>query len=305
MHTKRERHRGVRCQVGSRSSVQATEQAAHPNCGPRRRPSLTSDRCTQIDEEPDFEALHYSAAVVGLNTSAFLEAAIAGKPVHTVLLPEFADNQEGTLHFHYLQQVGGGLLRVARGFDEYRAQLTASLLEGERPDRNIGFVRAFIRPYGLERSATDVFVEHLERLESELVSAPARPSVWTPALRLALAPLALAVHAGVGWTSSPSDRTIFELRRSKLKDEHRQTREADERRRQASRDAARAEKARQAEHARREAQHRRESRLLESAREKLARRETKERNKRRRTRAKRVAALVARFKYHMGIGQQP
>ena len=252
-----------------------------------------------------FEAFHYSAAVVGLNTSAFLEAAIAGKPVHTVLLPEFADNQEGTLHFHYLQRVGGGLLRVARGFDEHRAQLTASLLEGERPDRNIGFVRAFIRPYGLERSATDVFVERLERLESEPVPAPARPSVWTPALRLALAPLALAAHAWVGWTSSPSDRTVFELRRAKLKDEHRQTREADERRHQTSRDAARAEKARQAEQARREAQRRRESRLLESAREKLARRETKERNKRRRTRAKRVAALVARLKYHMGIGQQP
>ena len=41
-------------QVGSRSFVQAVEQAAHLDCGPRRRPGITSDRCTQIDEEPEF-----------------------------------------------------------------------------------------------------------------------------------------------------------------------------------------------------------------------------------------------------------
>ncbi len=36
--------------------------------------------------------------------------ASAGKPVLSVLLPEISkDNQEGTLHFHYLMNVGGGL----------------------------------------------------------------------------------------------------------------------------------------------------------------------------------------------------
>ena len=42
-------------QVGSRPFVQAVDQAAHLECGPRRRPSITSDRCTQIDEEPKFK----------------------------------------------------------------------------------------------------------------------------------------------------------------------------------------------------------------------------------------------------------
>jgi len=42
----------VRCQVGSHVIVQAAEQTAHPKCGPRRRPGTTSDRRTQIGEQP-------------------------------------------------------------------------------------------------------------------------------------------------------------------------------------------------------------------------------------------------------------
>ena len=59
-----------------------------------------------------FESLFYSQGIVGLNTSAFLEGAVVGRPVHTILLPEYHENQEGTLHFHYLFQVGGGILQV-------------------------------------------------------------------------------------------------------------------------------------------------------------------------------------------------
>jgi hypothetical protein len=44
-----------------------------------------------------FDSMYYAAAVVGLNTSAFIEASVVGKPVHTVLLPEISThNQEGT-----------------------------------------------------------------------------------------------------------------------------------------------------------------------------------------------------------------
>ncbi len=43
----------VRCTWG-RTADQAAEQTAHPTSGPRRRPGLTSDRCTQTDEEPVF-----------------------------------------------------------------------------------------------------------------------------------------------------------------------------------------------------------------------------------------------------------
>ena len=46
----------VRCRW-DRTADQAAEQTAHPTSGPRRRPGITSDRCTQIDEEPTFVAL--------------------------------------------------------------------------------------------------------------------------------------------------------------------------------------------------------------------------------------------------------
>ena len=79
-----------------------------------------------------FDSLHHSAAVVGLNTSAFLEGAIAGKPVFTTLLPEHYENQEGTIHFHYLLNVGGGLLHTARTLDEQCRQLNAALQATEQ-----------------------------------------------------------------------------------------------------------------------------------------------------------------------------
>ena len=49
-----------------------------------------------------FDSMYHSAAVVGLNTSALIEAGIVGRRVHAILLPEFNENQEGTLHFRYL-----------------------------------------------------------------------------------------------------------------------------------------------------------------------------------------------------------
>ncbi len=74
-----------------------------------------------------FDSLFHSAAVVGLNTSAFLEGAIAGRPVYATLLPEHHENQEGTIHFHYLLNVNGGLLHTARTLDDHVEQLNSAL----------------------------------------------------------------------------------------------------------------------------------------------------------------------------------
>ena len=88
-----------------------------------------------------FDSLYHSAAVVGVNTSAFIEAAIVGRPVYTVLLPEFRENQEGTIHFHYLLHVAGGLLHASRSLDEHAAQLD-ELLAGGGPDPACGRKRS-------------------------------------------------------------------------------------------------------------------------------------------------------------------
>jgi hypothetical protein len=118
-----------------------------------------------------FDSLAHSAAVVGLNTSAFLEAAIAGRPVLAILPDEFRDNQEGTLHFAYLSTVGGGLLRTSRTLAEHCAQLS-QVLAG--PPGRVGhdaFIRAFLRPHGLDVPATPVFADTVQTMAVESRSA--------------------------------------------------------------------------------------------------------------------------------------
>ena len=56
----------------------------------------------EADRQDYFDSLYHSAAVVGVNTTAMIEAAIVGRTVHSVLAPEFEDTQSGTLHFRYL-----------------------------------------------------------------------------------------------------------------------------------------------------------------------------------------------------------
>jgi len=142
--------------------------------------SLPADRQTRSDY---FDSLHHSAAVVGLNTSAFLEAGVVGRPVHTVVLPKYSRaNQEGTIHFHYLTDVNGGLLHVARSFEEHVAQLSAPLTSRVAHDeKSRRFTEAFIRPKGLDVPATPLFVDAIDKL----LTKPARPPVSPPAAGVA------------------------------------------------------------------------------------------------------------------------
>ncbi|MEQ1574642.1 MAG: hypothetical protein ABL993_10390 [Vicinamibacterales bacterium] len=122
-----------------------------------------------------FDSLHHSAAVVGLNTSAFIEAGIVGRPVMTILPEEFRANQEGTLHFGYLMNVGGGLLTSARTLEDHERQLVEMLAGPPEAvlERQRRFVTAFVRPHGLDVSATTLMVEAVEALGA---SAPVRLS---------------------------------------------------------------------------------------------------------------------------------
>jgi len=144
-----------------------------------------------VDEEGRadyFDSMYHSAAVVGLNTSALVEAAIVDRPVYTILLPQFRDNQEGTFHFHYLLTIGDGMINAARTLDEHVAQL-AALARGERPRPNAPFVERFIRPRGLALPATPVFVETVERL----AAAPPLPRRRAPVGVFLLRPLVYAL----------------------------------------------------------------------------------------------------------------
>ena len=146
-----------------------------------------------VDDEAKndyFDSMYYSAAVVGLNTSAFLEAAIVEKPVHTILDSEITrDNQEGTIHFHYLLDVNGGLLRVARTLDEHVELLADSLAPAGGGDiKAHRFVEGFIRPFGASEAATPRFADAIERLATTPAPRPVGHGVAEYALRLALYP---------------------------------------------------------------------------------------------------------------------
>lgn len=238
-----------------------------------------------------FDSMYHSAVVVGLNTSALIESGIIGRPVHTVLLPEFYENQEGTLHFHYL--LNQGLLRSTRDLASHVAQLEQSLA-GSDPSvhHNREFIERFVRPRGLSVPATPAFADAVEELARHRV-APRDLPIWTPILQRALLPLAR--H-----TSGTFAQQISRERRRREKRRRRQERVA-------ALEAARiAEKARiQAERQqRREAEAESRRQLLAREREerllvKQRKREDKEKLKEQRTsqwrREKRRRALNTRL----------
>lgn len=143
-----------------------------------------------------FDSMFHSAAVVGVNTSGLIESAIVGRMVYTILDPEFASTQEGTLHFRHLQRVDGGLLHVGRTLQAHYAQLS-DLLGGSvaMDDRGRRFVESFIRPRGFDVPAAQVFADAIEA-EARLGGvAPDRDGVLAPVWRTVLSPLAVASQA--------------------------------------------------------------------------------------------------------------
>jgi hypothetical protein len=72
----------------------------------------------QSSRDDFFDSLYHCAVVVGINTSAMVEAAIIGRPVCSMLAPEFAKTQEGTIHFHHLLPEHGGFLRIASTLEQ-------------------------------------------------------------------------------------------------------------------------------------------------------------------------------------------
>jgi hypothetical protein len=144
-----------------------------------------------------FDSLYHSHAVVGLVTSAFLEAAIVGRPVLTLLLPEFEMYQEGVQHFRYLMEVEGGLLRATRSIPDHLTELAQTLAQpAERDERNIRFIRAFVRPEGLDVRATPAFVAAVEAIVQGAPLPAEVPGAWHAALQPLVRVLARSSEQG-------------------------------------------------------------------------------------------------------------
>jgi hypothetical protein len=113
-----------------------------------------------------FDSLYHAAAVVGINTSAMIEAAIVGRPVLTI--GEFV-TQHGTLHFQYLLRQNGGPVAHGHTLGEHVNQLAAVLratretgpVDGAELDAR-DFVRSFVRPHGVHAPSTPRLADAIE-----------------------------------------------------------------------------------------------------------------------------------------------
>jgi hypothetical protein len=150
-------------------------------------PALGADPNAPQARRDYVDSLWHCAAVVGINTSAQIEAAIVGRPVFTIRDAGFAHAQEGTLHFRHLIE-GGGPVRVADTLDAHVAQLAEFLERGHgSAERARGFVETFVRPHGLDRRAAPIYASSV----AELCALPRRVPEADPWWVLVWRPVAL------------------------------------------------------------------------------------------------------------------
>ena len=147
---------------------------------------------------PDFfDSLWHSAAVVGINTSALIEAAILGKSVLTPRTPEFAGTQEGTLHFRYVLFENGGFVHVGDDLDGALRPARRRARAGRRARRADARVR---RTRSSARTASTVpaapiLADAIEAARAPLAGDRAAPSAGSHVARVLLTPVALEPRA--------------------------------------------------------------------------------------------------------------
>ena len=156
-------------------------EARYPGVAVTHAKSLTGDQGL-------FDTLYHADAVVGLNTTAELEAGILGKPVYTIRTPEFAPGQTGSHHFHYLLREQGGFVACAETLEQHCAQLAGGL-RGQVDRAGLrAFIERFLRPHGLATPVAPLLANEIEAWAREAShgrtdrapAAPApRPSLWT------------------------------------------------------------------------------------------------------------------------------
>jgi hypothetical protein len=112
-----------------------------------------------------YDSLYYSSAVMGINTSALIEAAIIGRQAFSLLHRQFKDTQEGTIHFHHLINSGYGFLHTSRTFEEHLLELSRCIkTEVMNEEKRKKFIETFVRPHGVDIPAAPLLVDSIEQL---------------------------------------------------------------------------------------------------------------------------------------------
>lgn len=143
-------------------------------------------------------SIHHCAAVIGLNTSAFWEAAVLGKPTFTIVDSRMAPSQSETIHFDYLRADAGGVVRVAADIPEHLEQLALvfsnpGLTENERSN-----LLAFLRPRGTEQSAATLAADALCTVSNSVYAPGQRSPFGASLIRGLLRPLGAGLSKLLG-----------------------------------------------------------------------------------------------------------
>jgi len=108
-----------------------------------------------------YHSILYSDCVLGVNTSAFIEAATVDKPCIAITASHYELTQMGIPHFKHL--LDAGFLELPRDFGE-TADIIKQIVKGIDKKKNLRsqFVHYFVRPKGLKVQATDVVAQAIE-----------------------------------------------------------------------------------------------------------------------------------------------
>jgi hypothetical protein len=110
-----------------------------------------------------YDTIYHSQAVVGVNTSAFLEAAILDKPCITVLSEQSKAKQTELGHFQHL--INGEFLEITTSYQEAASILGSILTGGDvKQAQREKFVEDFIRPCGLNTPASQIMATAIESI---------------------------------------------------------------------------------------------------------------------------------------------
>jgi hypothetical protein len=108
-----------------------------------------------------YHTLHYCTATIGINTTAMLEAAIADKPCISIIDERHKTAQGDMGHFRHL--VNGDFLELAHSYEQAATTLAEVLAGRDRKCENRRrFVKEFIRPLGMNRSASQFVAQVIE-----------------------------------------------------------------------------------------------------------------------------------------------
>ena len=117
----------------------------------------------EVELQLSFDTYYHAAAVVGIFTSAMMEAQIMNKPVIVILSNQYQETQLATHHFQDF--IKGDSLELVKNLEDFKFKIKEILTGKDQcQEQRRNFVINYIRPFGIEKSAGELAVREIENL---------------------------------------------------------------------------------------------------------------------------------------------